>query len=98
VPEQAPLDVFAVIAAPAARVAAYKLASDLRREGISAVAGAAGRSLKSQMRHADSLGATYAAIIGDRELAEGSVALKHLADGTQEMVSLADVAARLNRA
>jgi histidyl-tRNA synthetase len=96
-PEQATLDVFVVIAAPAARVAAYKLASDLRREGISAVAGAAGRSLKSQMRHADSLGATYAAIIGDRELAEGSVTLKHLADGSQEVVPLGDAARRLSR-
>jgi len=78
-----------------ARAAAFRLASDLRRAGIAAVVAAGERSLKAQMRHADALGAEYAAVIGQRELAEGAVALRRLSDGHQETVSLSDVAERI---
>lgn len=43
------------------------------------------------MRHADALGAEYAAIIGERELSDGTVTLKHLADGVQVTVPTAAV-------
>jgi histidyl-tRNA synthetase len=78
-----------------ARVRAFQLASELRRAGIPAQAGASGRSLKSQMRHADSLGAEYVAIIGERELREDSATLKRLATGEQETVAVRDVAGRV---
>jgi len=96
-PEERALQVYVVVQTPAAREAAYKLASGLRREGVSAVVGTAGRSLKAQMRHADALKAAYAAIMGERELSEGTVALKRLSDGTQETVAVTDVADALGR-
>lgn len=71
---------------PKAREQAYRLASDLRRAAIPAIGASGGRSLKAQMRHADALGAEYAAIIGERELDDGTVTLKNLQDGTQETV------------
>ena len=43
--------------------------------------------MKSQLRHADSLKARYAAIIGERELADGTAALNDLREGSQEMVA-----------
>jgi histidyl-tRNA synthetase len=79
---------------PAARTEAFRLASELRRAGIAATASTGERSLKAQMRHADGIGARYAAIIGERELAEGVVTLKRLDTGEQELVSMADVAGR----
>ena len=57
--------------------------------------GSGERSLKSQLRHADSLGARYVAIIGERELADGTVSLKDLRDGGQASVPIVDVAAKL---
>ncbi|TET96363.1 MAG: histidine--tRNA ligase, partial [Dehalococcoidia bacterium] len=53
------------------------------------------RSLKAQMRHADALGAAYAAIIGQRELRHGTATLRRLADGQQETVPLSQVPQRL---
>jgi len=94
-PEASQLDVFVVCASAAARVFAFKLASDLRRAGISTVVGDSGRSMKAQMRHASSLDGTYAAIIGDRELESDSVTLKRLADGSQETIPIGDVASRV---
>jgi len=94
-PAASRLDVFVVCASAAARVFAFKLASDLRRAGISTVVGDSGRSMKAQMRHASSLDGTYAAIIGDRELESDSVTLKRLADGSQETIPIGDVASRV---
>jgi histidyl-tRNA synthetase len=96
-PERAALSVYVVVQSAGARTAAYKLASDLRRGGVAAVAGATGRSLKSQMRHADALSARFAAIIGEREMAEGTVALKDLRDGSQESMAARDLLARLGQ-
>ncbi len=87
--------VFVAYQTPEARSQAFRLASDLRRQGIAAVVAAGRRSLKAQMRQADALGAAYAAIIGQRELRDGAAALRRLADGHQETVPLAQVARRL---
>ncbi len=89
--------VFVAFQTAAARNQAFRLASDLRRAGIAALA-AAERSLKAQMRQADALGAAYAAITGQRELEEGTVTLRRLSDGSQETVPIADVAQRVRSA
>lgn len=87
---------YVVYQTPEAKTQAYKLASDCRRAGVPAIGASGDRSLKAQLRHADALGAEYAAIIGGRELKDGTVALKRLSDGEQETVPLADVAKRLS--
>jgi histidyl-tRNA synthetase len=89
--------VYVAMQTPEARVPAFRLASELRRAGFRATAGAADRSLKAQMRHAGALGADYVAIIGERELREGTVTLKRLSDGEQEVVAMGEVAARAGR-
>lgn len=95
-PAPKPLDCYVAYQTAAARTAAYRLASDLRRTGRSAVAASGERSLKAQLRHADALGARYAAIIGERELAEGTVTLKDLQDGQQRTVGTSDIGAALD--
>ncbi len=89
--------VYVVSQSPNARIPAFRLASTLRRTGVSALASGGERSLKSQMRHAGALGAEYAVIIGERELKDGAVTLKYLADGDQETVPVEEVAQRINR-
>jgi histidyl-tRNA synthetase len=86
-PQPDPVQVLVAYTTPAARVEAFRLASDLRRAGK--------RSLKAQMRHAGGIGARYAAIIGERELADGMVTLKRLDTGDQELVAMGNVAARV---
>ena len=79
-----------------AREHVYRLASDLRRAGTPAIGASGDRSLKAQMRAADALNAVYVAIIGERELKDGTVTLKRLQDGTQETVPTNDVAKRVS--
>ncbi len=64
-------------------VEAFKLASALRREGVPATVATGERSLKSQMRQANGLGAQWAVIVGERELAAGNVQLRDMVKASQ---------------
>jgi len=82
---------FVVYQTTAARSAAVRLASELRRAGIAAVMAVGERSLKAQMRQANAAGVLYAAILGKEELATGTVILRRMEDGQQERVATKDV-------
>ncbi|MGD9893766.1 MAG: His/Gly/Thr/Pro-type tRNA ligase C-terminal domain-containing protein [Dehalococcoidia bacterium] len=49
--------------------------------------GSASQSLKSQLRQAGRLEVPYVAILGDDELAAGTVTLRDMRGGTQERVA-----------
>jgi len=72
----------------AAVTPALKLARDLRTKGIRSEVDTRGTSLKSQLRRANAVGARIVFILGDAELAAGSVQVKDLAAHTQETLDL----------
>ena len=77
---------------PEAATAALLLARRVREQGLVALVGGEGRSLKAQMRHADAKGARYAAIIGADELATGEVTLRAMTSHDERRVRFEDVA------
>ena len=85
--EGAPLDLYIVTMGEHARVAAVEYLSKLRRAGLAADSDYEGRSLKAQMRTAGKLRARFVTVIGDNELASGSLKLKHMATGAESLVS-----------
>ena len=91
VPEVGGVQVYVAHASEASQEAAIKLARELRQADVKIVVGGSGRSLKAQLRHAGGLEATYAAIIGDRELANDEVTLRSMTDGEQRQVPRSDV-------
>jgi histidyl-tRNA synthetase len=92
-----PPDAFLAVADDAAQGRVLTLARELRKAGATVITGAAGRSLKSQMRQADALGARYALVLGERELVAGTVTVRDLASKSQEAVPFAEVAGRIGR-
>jgi histidyl-tRNA synthetase len=72
-----------------------QLARDLRLGGASVIAGAAGRSMKSQMRQANALGARFALVLGEKELSDGTVSVRDLAGQSQESLPAAEVLRRI---
>ncbi|MGH7790401.1 MAG: His/Gly/Thr/Pro-type tRNA ligase C-terminal domain-containing protein, partial [Candidatus Binatia bacterium] len=54
------------------------LAHRLRRSGARVDVEPGGRSLKSQMRHAAKLGARYVIIVGEDELASGTLTVRDM--------------------
>ncbi len=79
------VDVFVVDATDGA--AARDLTHELRAAGISAERAFDGRSMKAQMKAANRSGARVACIIGDQEVADGTVTVRDLrSDRDQEAV------------
>ena len=79
----------------AAKETAMSLASELRSRGVGAVLAPAGRSLKSQMRYANSLGIPYALILGEDEIRNGSVILRDMSRGEQREAPIQEAAQEL---
>jgi histidyl-tRNA synthetase len=77
-PPPSPVDVFVVDVTGGA--VARDLTTALRRAGIGADRGFDGRSMKAQMKAADRSGARWAAIVGEDEVAAGTVTLRSLRD------------------
>lgn len=67
---------------------AYKLANKLRACGISADFDTMGKSLKSQLKYADKIGAEYLVVLGDEELATKKAVLKRMKDGEKITVDM----------
>ena len=89
----AALDLFiAPLGEPALRHAAL-MARDFRRSGLS-VELAEGK-LKRVMELANKLGARFALIVGENEMAAGRYALKDMSTGEQESLTRDEIAARL---
>ncbi len=86
-----PLDVFVVPLGEAARDAASVLTGRLRGEGVRAGMAFGGRGLKGAMKSADRSGARWAIIVGDKELAEGTLQVKNLDSGAQTTVPADEV-------
>ena len=89
------VDAYVVALGEAAQSEGFKLLNNLRKAGLSAAMDFAGRSMKAQMKQANKLGARYALILGDDEIAEGAVMLRSMSDSQQEKVALAEVIGKI---
>ena len=87
--------VFIVTLGDAAYKKGFGLLLELRSKGISTEIDLQGRSLKAQMRYADRLKAGHVIIIGDDELKSGQAVVKKMSDGSQQKVSLSDLASAI---
>jgi histidyl-tRNA synthetase len=76
----------------AAELAAIGIVATLRRAGVSADLAFKG-NMKKRMQKANDLGARFAIIVGDDELAKGVASVKNLSTGAQGEVSLVDLVA-----
>ena len=74
----------------AARLPALELASRIRRAGAGAILSSGARALRGQMRQANSLGISYAIILGDDEIARGEVVVRDMQTSTQETRPLSE--------
>ncbi len=76
---------------------ARDLVAELRRGGIAADRAFDQRSMKAQMKSADRAGARLALIVGPDELSSGTVTVRDLEGGDQEVVARADALDRVRK-
>jgi len=94
-PEEPPVVAFVVGVGDAGRARVRELVRDLRAAGVASDTSFEDRPLKAQLKMADRVGATYAAIVGEREVGAGTVTLRRLADGEQNEVATDALVERL---
>lgn len=93
-PARPTIDAVVVPMGSAAEARAQGLVADLRRAGVAVDMAYKGK-MKQRLAKADALGARYALILGDDELAAGRVQVKTLADGTQQQLPFDAIAEAL---
>ena len=86
---EAAVDVFVVDTAGGRE--ALLLTAELRAAGIRCDRAFDGRSMKAQFKAADRSGARVALVMGEREVADGTVTVRDLSTGDQEAVGRADL-------
>ena len=74
-----------------ARDEAIKLASRLRQAGIGVMETIGSKSLKAQLRQANTLGVRHTVIIGDQEVKTGTVILRDMTAGNQTTLLIDDM-------
>jgi histidyl-tRNA synthetase len=81
-------EVYGVPLGDAARRRLVALAGALRRTGVRVDLSYGGRGLKGAMKAADRSGARYTLVLGERDLAAGTVGVKDMVSGEQRSVPL----------
>ena len=93
--ETARVDVFCVPIGDAAKSGLVRLAGALRAAGVRVDLAYGDRGMKGAMRAADRSGATFALVVGDRDVEAGTVGVKDLGSGEQVDLAVDDVVAYL---
>ena len=94
-PPLPPVQLFVVCVEDAAKPTAFELVQACRDAGISADMNHQQRSVKSQFKLADKLGATFVAVLGPDELAAGCANIRNMATHEESQVAIAEIPARL---
>ncbi len=90
VPEgfQKDVDAFIAFIGKDTKKTAFQLAYDFRKQGISVEMEYENKSLKTQLKKADKLGAKYAIIVGEEELARGKVKVRNMGSSSEEEIDI----------
>ena len=81
------IDVFAVPIGPVAKQQLVGLGAQLRRNGIRFDLAYGDRGLKGAMKAADRSGAAWVLVLGEQELADGTIVIRDMSRGAQETVA-----------
>ena len=82
---------------PVSAAEAVALAEELRGENLRVLSELADRTVRSTLKRADRAGVRWLALIGEEELAAGSVTVRDLDEGSQETVPRRELATYLRR-
>ncbi|WP_080796848.1 histidine--tRNA ligase [Corynebacterium pacaense] len=89
------VDVYGVALGSAAKRAMAGIVNQLRVNGVAADMSYGDRGLKGAMKGADRSGSRFTLVLGDQELEDGTVAVKHMQTHEQQQIQLHEVVAHL---
>lgn len=89
------VDIFIATIGDAAYAKAFGILNDLRNSGISCEIDYEKKSLKAQMRGADSIEAKFVLIIGEDEIDKGEAALRDMKTKEQALIKFSDIVSKI---
>jgi histidyl-tRNA synthetase len=95
IPSEGPFKVFVAPISQDTKLDAFKIAQNLRRNGITTDVELAGKKLKKALAYAGSLGAKYVILVGARDLEEGKITLKDMTSGKQDLIDVNEIVPKL---
>lgn len=95
--ERKPPQVYLAQIGKQAKIQALKLFEKLRKEGFAVYENFSKDSLKSQLEQADKLEVRYTIIIGQKEVLDGTVLVRDMESGVQEIVNYEKVTDEIRR-
>ena len=96
IPVKGHVDVFVAPLSSNMRQDSFKIAQNLRKNGISADVDLARKKVKKILSYADHLGVKYSVLVGARDVESGKVTVKNMESGNQELVDLDNLAIKLH--
>lgn len=90
------LDAYILCLSEKASLKALELATELRAAGYTCERDYLNRSFKAQFKSVDRLNAKCALILGEKDLEQGTVSIKRIADQEQRVVALEDVISNMD--
>jgi len=88
-------DVYVAPVSDSVRFKAVEITQTLRKAGISAVVDMMGRRLGKQFEYADKKGIPTVVVVGEKDLAEGSVTIRDMKTGDQKKVKIEELFSHL---
>jgi len=92
-----PLDVFVAQLGLEARKKSMCLFEDLRQDGFRVAEAMSKKGLKDQLELANKRGVKYVAILGQKEIADGTVLIRDMESGVQEVVDFRKIKTELKK-
>ncbi|HEV8594661.1 MAG TPA: histidine--tRNA ligase [Thermoplasmata archaeon] len=89
------LDAYVIPIGDSARPKAFEIAANLRSTGLAVDIDLVGRGPSKNLDYANAIGARWSVIVGEKELAKGSVALRNMETGEQREVPVGELASVL---
>ena len=86
-----PIEIYVGVMGEAVIADAYKIVKALRENGIKTETDYLGRSVKAQMKYANKIGAKYSVVIGENEIKENKITVKHMETGEQAELQIEEL-------
>jgi histidyl-tRNA synthetase len=96
-PPQVTVDIYCVTRGTEAEAQGLVLAQQLRQQGLTVEVDLSGSAFSKQMKRANRSGAVLGLILGDAEATEGTVQLKWLASGAQDILTQTALFAEISK-
>lgn len=82
------LDAYVIPVSESTREKAFQITAELRRKGIAVDVDLMRRNMAKNLKYADAIHARWTVIVGEKELAQGSVNMRDMSSGDQTLVPL----------